>query len=447
MVIEEHARAEILLPNETDWRFLSEDDIIKDSLSIASKCMDDGSFMLGGVFSAQLSAKLRISGENINSYAVIGAKIKVYSWYGNQNEEQLRGVFWITSAAKINDVYTISASDALIWLDSSSYNDGENGTSEIYNALQAGRILKNILETILDIINKNLNIDEKLIRYKWENENDESDAIVNDWELGTKFCLLSPDMVGEISTRNPRDYISWLSELACGFIFMDYSKSTPSVRIGQFGEEIKNSISYEEVELNSCEIADFTLKFNRVYTKVYNGHTGCSTSVNHVSGITIDVSDNPFKDGYWYNNGGYAVDILENIYKKMSRNDVAFRPFKLKCHCQKYFKLGQKIELPNSQQSTLTSIKWQFRGGYILSCAGRDARILSVAAKRSRAAKVKDLAYTKTNTEKAKILKQLENNKSDLQQQIDNKSNDISELSSKIREIWGVINEMDNNDR
>ncbi len=32
MVIEEHARVEILLPNETDWRFLSEDDIIKDSL-------------------------------------------------------------------------------------------------------------------------------------------------------------------------------------------------------------------------------------------------------------------------------------------------------------------------------------------------------------------------------------------------------------------------------
>ncbi|MDE5772313.1 MAG: hypothetical protein K2I06_11935 [Ruminococcus sp.] len=79
MVIEEHSRIEILLPNETDWRELSENDIIQNSLSITSKCMDDGSFMLGGVFSAQLSAKLRISGKNVNSYTVIGAKIKVYS--------------------------------------------------------------------------------------------------------------------------------------------------------------------------------------------------------------------------------------------------------------------------------------------------------------------------------------------------------------------------------
>ncbi len=45
-----------------------------------SKSMDDGSFMLGGVFSAQLSAKLRISGKNVNSYTIIGAKIIVYVW-------------------------------------------------------------------------------------------------------------------------------------------------------------------------------------------------------------------------------------------------------------------------------------------------------------------------------------------------------------------------------
>ncbi|MDE7139119.1 MAG: hypothetical protein K2O29_11840 [Ruminococcus sp.] len=62
MVIEEHARLEILLPNETEWRYISENDIIQNSLSITSKCMDDGSFALGGVFSAQLSVKLRLQG-------------------------------------------------------------------------------------------------------------------------------------------------------------------------------------------------------------------------------------------------------------------------------------------------------------------------------------------------------------------------------------------------
>ena len=135
------------------------------------------------------------------------------------------------------------------------------------------------------------------------------------------------------------------------------------------------------------------------------------------------------------------------MYGKILEISHYFRPFKLKYHGKKYFRLGQKIKLPDGRFSVITSIKWQFRGGTNLACAGKDSRLLSVAAKRSQAVKVKDLAYTKINTEKSKILKQLENNKSDLQQQIDNKSNDISELSSKIQEIWGVINEMDNSER
>ena len=140
MVIEEHARLEILLPNEQNWRHISEYDIIQNSLSIAKKCMEDGSFMLGGVFSAQLSAKFRISGENVNSYTIIGAKINVYSWYGNDENEKLRGVFWVTSAKRNNDIFTISASDALIWLDGASYGTDSRESNPIYNILSLSLI-------------------------------------------------------------------------------------------------------------------------------------------------------------------------------------------------------------------------------------------------------------------------------------------------------------------
>lgn len=432
MVIEEHARLEILLPNETDWRFLSEDDIIKDSLSIASKCMDDGSFMLGGVFSAQLSAKFRISDKNVNSYTVIGAKIKVYSWYGHdQSKEKLRGIFWITSATRINDIYTISASDALIWLDSTSYDDREQGTSEnkLYARLRTEiRDLTHNLKEIIDYVNEMLDDDKKLV---WRHD----DKMVNDMPSGLGYILLPPDKIGEISTKNPRDYASWLAELACGFVFVGYGKSDTWIKIGQYWEDDYIEILPEETELNSCEIADFKLKFNRVYAEIYNGHSGSKHGEITAGGITIDISANPFKDGHWEYHGGNAMDVIGKMFEKLTSPRINFRPFKLKCHKTEFFELGQKVKLPNGEFSLLTGIKWQFRGGYTLSCAGRDTRILSVAAKRSQAAKVRDMAFTKINTEKSDILKQLENSKNDLQGQINGKSNEISGLDSRINQL------------
>ncbi len=437
MVIEEHARLEILLPNETDWRYISEDDIIQNTLSITSKCMDDSSFMLGGVFSAQLSAKLRISGGNVNSYIIIGAKINVYSWYGNDlNKEKLRGIFWITSATRINDIYTISASDALVWLDSASYDDREQGTSEnkIYARLSSGiRDMTNNLKEIIDVVNEVLDEDKRIV---WRGDG----GVVNNMPSGIGYVLLPPDEIGEISTKNPRDYVSWLAELACGFIFVGYSEGDAWIKIGQYWEEKFIEILPEETELNSCEIADFKLKFNRVYAEIYNGHSGSEHGEITSGGITVDISANPFKDGHWQYHGGNAMDVIDEMFKKLTSPRINFRPFKLKCHKTEFFELGQKVKLPNGEFSLLTGIKWQFRGGYTLSCAGRDTRILSVAAKRSQAAKVKDLAYTKINAEKSKMMKEITSSNSRIETLEASDVSDWNTIQGQIEDIWQAIN-------
>lgn len=447
MVIEEHARLEILLPNEENWRHIGENDIIQNSLSISEKCMEDGSFMLGGVFSAQLSAKLRISGENVNSYTIIGTKIKVYSWFGNdQNNEKLRGVFWVTSASRNNNIFTISASDALIWLDSTSYDTSGTEENIIYNKLASD--VGNLgykFGQILEIVNEILDDDKKLYFY-------DDRGIINYLPSGIGYCVLPPDMVGQISTRNPRDYVSWLAEIACGFVYVDYSDGSAKLRIGQFGEDVSESVSNAETELNSCEIADFIVQINGTWTNVYDGTFGGVGSCK--GGIVIDISDNPFKDGHWQYNRvigddgeeyGNAMDIIKNIGGKIwgdlpNCNGLRFKPFKLKCHCQKYFKLGQKIKLPDDSISWITSIKWQFRGGTSLACAGRDTRILSVAAKRSQAAKVKDMAYTKINTEKSKMMKEITSSNSRIETLEASDVSDWNAIQGQIKDIWDAIN-------
>ncbi|MDE5584143.1 MAG: hypothetical protein K2J08_10630, partial [Ruminococcus sp.] len=366
MVIEEHAYLEILLPNEEKWRNIGENDIIQNSLSITQKCMDDSTFMLGGVYSAQMSAKVRIIGENVNSYTVTGAKILVYSWYGDdRNSRRLRGVFWATSVTKNGDIFTISASDPLIWLDSASYGEEGGSANPLYHLLEATLgSLTSRLKIIIDFVNQMLDEDKKIDYYY-------TSYIINHYPGNVGYCLLPSDIVGEISTKNPRDYVSWLAEIACGFVFVDNSDDVPKIRIGQFGEDIGvgmgNEISWDEVELNSCEIADFSLKFDYCVATVYTGKTEYS-SVHNSGGIVIDLSDNPFKDGFWHYNWQDCHGILENIIQKLNNEKVIFRPFSLKCHCAKYFELGQKIRLPDGRNSTLTSIKWLFRGGYTLGC-------------------------------------------------------------------------------
>lgn len=468
MVIEEHARLEILLPNEENWWHIGENDIIQNSLSISEKCMEDSGFTLGGVNSGQLTAKFRLQGTN--SFNIIGSKINVFSWFGdeetaiNNKSVRFRGVFWVTSATKTSDIYNISASDAMIWLDSVNYNDGGDDSNPIYRELSSYRVdLSDCFKIVVEQTNKVL---DRIVKLNYI----DNDNIINNNHYSTGYCLLPPDIVGEISTKNPRDYVSWIAELACGFAYACYKQDgfhepyvqggdhEAYIKIGQFNDEDVVEIKYDEVELNTLEIADFVLNFSRVYCKFYDGYD--YSRYNSNGGITIDISENPFKDG-WYGylehenhseDCGCYQAIANVMYGKILEISHYFRPFKLKYHGRSHFGLGQKIKLPDGRFSVVTAIKWQFRGGTNLACAGKDSRLLSVAAKRSQAAKVKDLAYTKINTEKSKILKQLESNKNDLQEQINNKSNDISNIDSKIQEledknfqqqiwdIWDAIN-------
>ena len=185
------------------------------------------------------------------------------------------------------------------------------------------------------------------------------------------------------------------------------------------------------------------LRITGTWTNIYDGTCGGIGSCK--GGIVIDISDNPFKDGHWQYNNGNCMDILSNIGGKIwgelpNCNGLKFKPFKLKCHCHKNFELGQKITLPDGSISWITSIKWQFRGGYTLSCTGRDTRILSVAAKRSHAAKVKDLTYTKINTEKSKIMKEVSNSNSRIETLEASDVNDWETIQGQIASIWEAIN-------
>ena len=150
MYIDEQVKGTIIFTDGTEYPFTS-NDIIDDDISILQQATADNSFSTGGVYSSTLNMTIRITNTDINSFNIIGSKVIIYSKYGKEQDFVLKGIFWVTSADRYKEIYTISGSDALIWFDNAIYDDtNQKGlASVLYNQfVQAKYTLKQCLSVI-----------------------------------------------------------------------------------------------------------------------------------------------------------------------------------------------------------------------------------------------------------------------------------------------------------
>ncbi|MGN1411536.1 MAG: hypothetical protein ACI4WH_03370, partial [Oscillospiraceae bacterium] len=269
---------------------------------------------------------------------------------------------------------------------------------------------------------------------------------------------------------SPRDYLSYIGAIAGGFIECKYNADgnfEPCISISRF-EDNQDGYYYlnpNNIELDTLEVADFTIHAKRCYVEVYSGATGSSMSLVRGGGkcfFTIDLTGNPFVDGNWtythnlstddrtcmalldslsqlfgdgYYNGGFCVANGDEKTHK-----ITIRPFRCTYHCQDKFRLGQRVMLPyNAQYSVLTKIVWNFRGGYELECSGEDNRVLFDSARRTPSKRAKEEAISKANY----LANELNNQfRADMEQQYSSFSGDVSGLQSRIDSVEGDISSL-----
>lgn len=435
MLIEEHLKGTIYIPihnGDESYRIIehdfTENDVIHNSCSITSRCCDDKTFSIGGVRPAELSIKLRIKLPDVNAYTLYGAKIRLYSRYFD-NPWMLRGEFWVTSAKRTKNIYTIRASDALIWLDSGSYASEFGQTSKpednpIYKKFTASMCPSSMIwEEIFKTANADLEsagIDK--LKYEIREDVPNWSTTVSEYN-NTKFgyCLIGTDNAGSCASRSPRDYASYMAQIAAGCVQVLVSPDEPEnakIYVTPYGyspnhidgkndelfiksweEPVK--IGYEEIELDSCDIADYELYVHMTYVKTYD-ETGWSCGgikKKYQGNLVVDFSGNPFLDGRWswkdelglwdYEKPSLVFGVLVKAGEQLG--SIAKRPFSLKCyHAFKSLaelpKLGQRIEIEEKpgtwKESFITKMIWHFRGGWEFGCAGSDSRVLSQAAKK-----------------------------------------------------------------
>lgn len=465
MVIYEHVKGTIVIPiyddngefaNRTADIDFTEDDIIKDSCTITARACDDNTFSLGGVRSTELSIKLRLDGEDVNAYNLYGAKITLYSCYKQNptaSDWVFRGFYWVTSVSHVKNIYTLRASDAVVWLDSGSYvGDGTevkevNAKTAIDKAMIGfHRKLNDNLKTILNLSNeelKKMEIDE-IGLYELEESLLEPQNLTGIFRNNSPrypenddirlFGILDQND-GYFNSQSPSEYAKALAELYAGFITgrnctenTEKELEQPQIQIIPFGyfNETQGygtvSIKYSEIERDSLDIAGYKLYFQNTYVRTFDETTWSSYSSPKKYGgnITLDITNNPFLDGRHH-----GLQIYDRDHKTQLCNDPAcnvfeitnvigeyvgtldVRPFNLKCHkafqnWKEYPKLGMQIEIEDAdgkiKKSIITKTIWRFRGGWELGCAGSDSRVLSQAAKKSLASHTGNTSKTYTST-------------------------------------------------
>lgn len=251
MVIYEHVKGILSVPcylddgdyagYTTDIAF-TDSDIIRNSCSIKSSACDSSTFSLGSVRPAELSIQLHLEQDGINAYNLYGAKIILYSCYQKEPKPSdwiFRGMFWVTSVSRKKTLYTLRASDALVWLNNNSISSAsgkvDNDESEVSKKLRdklegyegdtGGGGVYPLHTIVADIVTWTNDILQNMIAEKpliYEH----IDSIPNDSpKLGNPYSgytLMRKSEEGE--SKNTRysaiDYISALAKPACSFVCM-----------------------------------------------------------------------------------------------------------------------------------------------------------------------------------------------------------------------------------
>ena len=401
MLLEEYAKLEITLPNGTFYT-LFDNDIIDNSLQISAQCVDGNTFSLGCVSSAQLSVSVKL--KHTNRYAVIGAKVKVFSKFSDADWIP-RGIFTITSATRYKDIYNISASDNMIWLDKSAYSTDENGNMCNAVANRFSGSIYNPADAFIILVNEICNL----------NAQDRTSIIKNmvncDGVGGTTTGARDVSILDSEEPENVRDYISYLAEHMAGFAYADGEGKICLKRFYNGNPTTAYEIKYSDCEQDSFEVADFKIDFHELESRFFNGY---GYSVFHTDAhddrikIKYVIDNNPFQNAslqYVILDYGQSLDemmgqaVINNIYSNIC--NINYRPFSLKCHVQHYFALGDSIALydenGNLYYSVITNITWKYRGGQQISCAGEDTRILSKINCQSSAKRLNQRTHTAIN--------------------------------------------------
>ena len=182
----------------------------------------------------------------------------------------------------------------------------------------------------------------------------------------------------DIRTNCPRDWLAWCAEFLGGFAYAD---ENGKIAIKQFETLPSVTVQKSEIQADTADIADFTLKLASVSVEVFDGGSGSvynAANDGKPNSIYIDLSDNIIAQGKHYI-ALNSMDVLGYVYGAVK--NVPYRPFQATVHINDILKTGQCIQIQDNDgdfySTVITHNTWTLCGGQQIKCAGEDTRLLA----------------------------------------------------------------------
>lgn len=450
MVIQESLRVDVQKYDYTSMAYttlyrLSESSIL--SASSQQQCCPADGFAIGGVYASTFTMQAKMPG--FTAFSLRGIRLVVQTQYGTEDQWSTTGTYWITDAQRTTgEIFTVTASDAVGWLDTSCYNDDSNadtvgkvlfdkysGTGRALEVYGTAAGWTQCLTTETNrFIQFQTGIPSMLSWRGWEtatggagghycNSHIWSDQTQYEgWvELEDMNVIYALDTAEGVDSETPRDLYKMLAQLMGGYI---YAEPDGALALGQFGAAHLSTVSVGmgEIQYGSCDIADFSAQLARVYVRAeYDDHEPwASLSIidrdySQTAYFTLGIESNLFLN--WMARGFSGNRSLQTVVRGIwnavygytdgagvAHEPLQIRPFTCQVHSNKRFRLGQRIKIQyqalhesmaSTYDSLITSIQWTFRGGVQLGCAGADSRVMADCMRTSKGGKAQKEARTR----------------------------------------------------
>ena len=335
---------------------LDDSNIIKDTLYVTNRCVNNSKLEFGSVYAGECGFTLIA---DISRYKLVTAKnhacinLDYNIIYDDGTTETIPlGVFYVDSATRTGKLVKITAIDAMSNLD-------EEVTDDITGDF------KTLVKYITDMCDLFL-----------AQTDAELDALhVNALETYS----IRPAQVDTY-----RDAISYLSSVVCCFATIDRNGD---LRFTPFSSDLVD-VNTEKTRLLGCSFEDYSVKYNGVKARFFaneNYYPYKSKQSNDKDALILDLGDIPIVGG----DEKRKQTILDNICDTVT--GIAYTPTQLYIPSNPAYDLGDFISCDNANGSGdcvytyIMEYKFEYRKKETLKCFGENPRLQSITDKNSKA--------------------------------------------------------------
>ena len=342
----------ISLLGSTDPFRIDDSNILKDTLYVTNRCVNNSKLEFGAVYAGECGFTIIA---DIDRYKLVTpkyhARIKLdYNIIldDGTTETVPLGVFFVDSAVRTGKMLKITAIDEMSNLD-------EECTDNILGDF------KTLSKYIADVCNLEL-----------AQTDEEMDALhVN----ATETFSIRPEQVDTY-----RDAISYLSSVVCCFASIDRNGK---LKFTSFTQDIAD-INTESSRLLGCSFEDYEVKYNGVKCRFFaneNFYPYKSNKSNNKDALVLDLGDIPIVGG----TEKEKQKIIDNICNTVI--GITYTPAQLYIPPNPAYDLGDLITCDNingtdnTVQSYIMEYKFEYRKKETLKCFGENPRLQGIKDK------------------------------------------------------------------